>query len=285
MKRDAWCADTRKTYESNLRKWETFCYFRNECAYPPVIESLCSFLIQLSRTLTFSTVYNYACAVRYGCLLRDQPSPLDITAVKLVLKGLRRHSRPPVERQPLTYAKLLRLRVHLLQEGGDLLWCLVVLAFGLLLRKSEFLRLTWADVECHEHYLVVRIFPSKTGVPRNPVYVPVYCSCPSPLCPVHAFSNVMRATTPTSGSNVFPWTYDVVREKLRSSLARVGDDFRTYGTHGLRRGGAQFLRECGYSDSTIQQAGRWRSQTFVQYLRISHRWAQRMADSMRNTLQ
>ena len=65
-----------------------------------------------------------------------------------------------------------------------------------------------------------------------------------------------------------------IRERLKMAATKLdypdrGIPIGAIDTHSLRSGGANALHLAGYSDREIQKMGRWRSDTFKEYIRES----------------
>ena len=92
------------------------------------------------------------------------------------------------------------------------------------------------------------------------------------LCPVRALvRRYVAGATPRPLDPVFtlPNGTFLVREDVASLLKRAAAasdlDARLYSTHSLRRGGAQRLRDLGFSEAFIQVYGAWRSAAVRRY--------------------
>ena len=80
-----------------------------------------------------------------------------------------------------------------------------------------------------------------------------------------------------------------VRERLKMAAAKLdyperGIPIGAIDTHSLRSGGANALHLAGYSDREIQKMGRWRSDTFKEYIRENLSvFSQGMSTAMKKT--
>ena len=85
-----------------------------------------------------------------------------------------------------------------------------------------------------------------------------------PMNPVVTFDTGTRVTTITAG--------EVLRHLRAAAIqyeeARLGFPASRIGTHSPRAGAAMAMSLAGVPVETIQLIGRWRSQTFMQYIRI-----------------
>jgi len=103
------------------------------------------------------------------------------------------------------------------------------------------------------------------------------------LCPVRALGRriveIRQHTTNMSTNLSAFWTHgkrsDVTDVHIRQSLKWAAEQLKypergipieRIDTHSLRAGGANALHLCGYEDREIQKMGRWRGETFKEYI-------------------
>jgi hypothetical protein len=94
---------------------------------------------------------------------------------------------------------------------------------------------------------------------------------------VHIRHYTLNHDTPLSAFFVGNNRFDVTDNDIRASLKQAarfldypsskGIPVECVDTHSLRSGGANALSLSGYSDRQIQKMGRWRSATFLEYIR------------------
>ena len=156
------------------------------------------------------------------------------------------------------------------------------LAFYGLLRVSEFtsprvafwdpaIHLSRSDVVILPPFtsLSLRIKASKTD-PFLQGYTLRLVAFPHLTCPVTALRSYLRLPHPPSGPL---FTFADGRFLTRAHVAHILllVCFRTplLSTHSFRIGGASALANSGVPLHVVQQLGRWRSDTFLRYLRVS----------------
>ena len=95
-----------------------------------------------------------------------------------------------------------------------------------------------------------------------------------PWCPVRSLLNYLHTRPPSPGplfvtQRRTPYTREGVAKTLKASLVAIGVAPERYNTHSLRVGRATDLALEGASDATIRATGRWRSNAFLSYLRLT----------------
>ena len=96
----------------------------------------------------------------------------------------------------------------------------------------------------------------------------------SMICPVQLLSDylVLRGSRPGA---IFishlgnPVSRDAFATQLQRAFLHCGLDTSKYKSHSFRIGAASHAAEKGYSDAQIRALGRWKSNAFLKYLRVS----------------
>jgi hypothetical protein len=119
--------------------------------------------------------------------------------------------------------------------------------------------------------LKLRLKASKTDQTRIGVdiYVGRTHNC---LCPVVAMLRYLAVRGVDNGplfrmADGTTLTKAVLVQKVRGALTRAGIDPTHYAGHSFRIGAATTAAASGIDDATIQQLGRWRSDSYVRYIR------------------
>ncbi len=206
-----------------------------------------------------------------------------------VLRGIRKlqgnaHLRPP--RLPIT-----RHMLHFMFDGAalfssvhdrDMIRSAITLAFFGLLRISEFCppsvkkfspsrHLTVGDVSVDlvARFASVSLKESKSDPFRLGVIVRIGV-LPHRLCPVRALATYLLVRGPRPGPLfVFDNGAVLTRVFLVNLLRQWFPSATTVNTHSFRRGGATALASSGVSSFMIQLLGRWRSNSYLQYIDIT----------------
>ena len=202
---------------------------------------------------------------------------------------------------PITVPDLHRLHHYIISQpisthDKHLLWAASTLAFFGLLRSSEY-----TSVYTHQFlpqhtlissnvgfagdysYMTVHIQSSKTDPFRDGCTIRVGATG-NFLCPVSAMYNFIHQSTFISGPL---FTYSdgsyLTRNRVALMLRSCFGNCRI-NTHSFRIGGASTMASAGIPDSTIMIMGRWSSNAYQQYLRLSDSLIHRTAQTTSRTL-
>jgi hypothetical protein len=95
---------------------------------------------------------------------------------------------------------------------------------------------------------------------------------------VHALQRLLVATLDASPSspvflrlekgNLTPVLYGWFTDKLKGLLQICLSDYKDYGSHSLRRGGATWALQCGVPTEVIRIMGDWHSDAYKAYLEV-----------------
>ena len=162
--------------------------------------------------------------------------------------------------------------------------CAFTFAFLGLLRINEYAGggLRWRHVRVTNDGVDITVHSSKTA--QHPVTISI-AARPDMLCPVTAYRSLgeagrnhhvpQSADAPlfltlldATAQRVEPTSADEFVRNLRFWLAAVNPeaDLAQYAGHSFRRGGATAMLLAGVPTSVIQRHGRWRSDTWRQYI-------------------
>lgn len=94
------------------------------------------------------------------------------------------------------------------------------------------------------------------------------------LCPVRTLAKYVSQISSCNGplfrfSSGHPVTASFFRRMLKRCLVESGLDTTKYTSHSFRIGGATLAHDLNFSNTQIQQLGRWSSQAYTKYLRPS----------------
>ena len=157
--------NTRRAYRADLKAFVTWCESVGRAAVPASAETAAAYLAHCADSgLTVSTIQRRAAAISYAHKLAGEPSPLQLEAVKAVLRGVRRSVGAAAKpKAPLT-ADLVARVVKKLPDtlAGKRDRALIVLGFAAALRRSELVALQVCDVERTGEGLFLHIRRSKT---------------------------------------------------------------------------------------------------------------------------
>ena len=289
---DSLAQSSQRAYASAQQSFLQLCTSLKIPALPATEQVLLLFVADLSQRVCHSTVRSYLAAVRHLHLSRGFPDPLKgCPRVDLALKGLRRRkprsgdSRLPIT--PLILSTLGRVWAQPPVMYEDLmLWAACCLGFFAFMRSGELtlpsgttfnpsLHLCPADIAVDNSRtpttLRVHLKTSKTDQMRTGTDLYLGRTF-NALCPVVAMLKYLAVRGFEEGplfrfENGTPLTRPVFVSKIRQTLQQAGMDPTRYAGHSFRIGAATTAAAQGVSDATIQLLGRWRSDSYVRYVR------------------
>ena len=155
------------------------------------------------------------------------------------------------------------------------LFTIILIAFCGFMRFSEVPTLRRSDFIFSSTYVKVFIKKSKIDIYREGMWV--YISASSKICPLKQlqyylalvkipensdefiFRGLSRVKKFTLGTKNRPISYSRIRENFIKVLKAMNLDWRKYGLHSLRSGGASLAAYNGVSDRLFKRHGRWKS--------------------------
>ena len=283
---------TRLTYRSGIRAFETFCSQYDIYPILPASElTLCYFIAYLSERLSSQTARVYLSGIRLLHLEHGHGDPLQqADLLKYVLNGLQRsqtsHSHP---RQPVTVSILRQLKASL-QAHRDLnrfdkrlLWSAFTLAFYGFLRGGELTcpsatqfnparHLSMYDVTVSNSALNLTIKASKTDQFGKSVTRTIPATRTS-TCPVKAMQQYLQLRKCRGYGPLFMWhsgrylTREALSHTLKELVEVAGWNSSSFSSHSFRIGAATTAAATGLPDWLIQSLGRWKSDSYLRYIR------------------
>ena len=92
-----------------------------------------------------------------------------------------------------------------------------------------------------------------------------------------------RAATPLFRDGAEAFTVGRVREMVKSLMAAIGCDPKFFGAHSLRIGGATAALAAGIDPAVIRCMGRWSSDVYEIYMRLTRQTATRLSSTVAST--
>ena len=92
-----------------------------------------------------------------------------------------------------------------------------------------------------------------------------------------------RAATPLFRDGAEAFTVGRVREMVKSLMAAVGCDPKFFGAHSMRIGGATAALAAGIDPAVIRCMGRWSSDVYEVYMRLTRETATRLSSTVAST--
>ena len=238
---------------------------------------------------------------------------LDYSAINGLIRGLSRELPQPVQRRrwgvrTQDLAEALRTKLSAPTATASAWTALLSTSFCGLMRAAEVAvqsgepfdaqyNLTRSDVsfkvdEKGVEYMVVMMRPSKQ-YPGARKDIPLLIQSGGTLLdPVKAVRRMIEldpvpademATTPLFRLRGKAISVPQVRAMVKVLMQSIGLDQSRYGAHSLRIGGATAALAAGLSPATIRAAGRWSSDIYVIYCRISKESAASVATCIGST--
>lgn len=282
--------NTRSTYRSGLRAYKIFCSQLSLPLFPLNQFHLQLFVTSLSKRVSYATMKVYLCGIQYESLIRGFSQKIS-HMVKLcyVLRGIRRtqgskwikNKRLPITPSNLRSMLLFIKNSHFSFHDKAMWSCLILVAFFGLMRVSEYVCPSPKSFDLNYHLsinditftsrdtvAIIRIKTSKTDPFRVGSSVRLV-GTGGDLCPIKALKKYLCARGSSSGPLFVLSMGDFVTRKYVSAFLSISLHNSDLDTHSFRIGGASAAASCGVPDSIIKILGRWSSDCYRRYLRLS----------------
>ena len=296
---NALAPSTTRSYNAAFSEYCLFCLHAGFTALPVREETLVLHCTRLANRIAASTIRKHLAAIKYHSTIRGHPFDLEaMNQLYYLIRGIRRQQgnkfmKPP--RAPITPTHLSQILHHLhhtalSKSDKRLWWSAVTLAFFGLLRASEYTcpstrsfdresNLAATDIYVGHNYMLISIKASKTDPFRVGCTVTIG-STNNKLCPLKATTNYLHSRRQGLGPlYIFTDGTYLTRTRMANFLSTCNLSANLK-THSFRIGGATALAAAGVSDARIQIIGRWRSDCFTRYLRLSPQMLRTYAESM-----
>lgn len=279
---------TKQTYTSAWKSYSTFCASMQLERLPITEMKLIYFCTHLAtNNLAHKSIQVYISGLSFHGTLYGYPFQFSsMNTLYLIMRGIRRrqgNSLTRVRRAPITIQLLHRIRqylsIHFSTHDRHMVWSAVTLAFFGLLRSAEYTSptttcpsndtLTLSDVSMFKNKMLINIRASKTDQFRQGTVIRFF-RLPSPLCPVAAMEAFLQYRI-GAGRPLYRFANGTLltRQWVSRFLADVFPLLNNINTHSFRIGGATAAASNGVSDAIIQTMGRWNSDCFQRYIRVS----------------
>jgi len=268
--------------------------------------ALCGYLSMLAEAgASISTMSRRLAAIRFVHRGNDLADPTDDSRVIAVWEGIRRtHGAPPDQADPLMPPELNAVlaacptirtwKSHRPDEpdhGGLRDRALLSVGFFAALRRSELAALEVADIDEHEHGLVVRLPRSKTNQDASRHELVILPRTADPLlCPVTNLTIWLDAAGITAGAVLrHVDRHNQINGQLAATAinravqkaVRRGGVTGHYSAHSLRAGFVTYAHLRGASDRAIAHQTRHQSMASLgQYVRVQEAWTDNAATQL-----
>ena len=239
-------ATTSCAYAKGWCDWSAWAGRRGTPAMPADPEHLALWLVQLAERCKPATVRLYARGVAVHHQDAGLPSPLvgPAAAAVPVSAGV------PHQARPVTREELPRLLEH---SDERMTAVILSMRYGLL-RRSEAAALLWSDWSPQpDGSAVIVVRSSKTSKGPETRWLPLHAA--------DALVDWLMGGADGDDPRIFGWSAASLGRAIAVLGRRAG--LEGISGHSLRRGAAIDLRADGASNSIIQEAGRWNSESMV----------------------
>lgn len=249
------------------------------------------FVTAFAQKVSSSTLKVYLSGIQYESrILGFKHNISAMPKLYYVLRGIKRIQGSKwgrKKRKPITLVHLHTIlsfiEKSLFSEHDKAMWkCLVLMAFFGLMRVSEYvcptsssfdpsLHLSAQDIKFQpdSNLVSITIKASKTDPFRAGTQVRLV-AIGNAFCPVMAIKQYHRLRGSRSGPFFVLLHGDFVTRRYVSAFVRISLPHSIdLDTHSFRIGGASAAASCGVPDSIIKILGRWTSDCYRRYLRVS----------------
>ena len=280
---------TKRSYKT---AWNTYKRFSKQVRIPTLPLSdikLQYFVSSIGSKVSFETIKVYLSGLRYHSLLAGHNVRIqNMDGLIFVLRGIRRvqgKSMVRRKRDPILPHHIRTLGRYLSQNQSPrdyvMIMAAITLAFFGLLRSSEYtsigsrhydkdITLYKEDISFNENMSVMTIHVkgSKTDPFREGTNI-VIPRINSDICPINFMIRYLHKAPSTGTLFRYQSGKYLTRRDIHSIFSKYLNDNVNLNTHSLRIGGASLLSKAGIPEHIIQKIGRWKSDCFKRYIRLS----------------
>ena len=175
---------TRRTYQSGLNAFKSFCTQFGIAPFPASSLTLEYFYVQASQHISYKTLKVYLSGIRLAHLEQGFPDPTDSASLHLVCRGIRRQqgdnqrTRLPITINLLRVLKQqLRLCNSYTYLEKRMLWTVFTFAFYGFFQASELTsNLTWSDIWLLLNQISITLHQSKTDPFRHGQIIHIFAT-------------------------------------------------------------------------------------------------------------
>lgn len=278
---------TKKTYESSLKSFRSFCAERQWQSFPTSPEVIATFLRFLleDKKLSRSAINTAKSAIASEYKLTKMESPTKDPLIKEVMKVVARSTPAAKQKKPLTIDLLKRITKD---SNGSWIdrrddFMLVLLMAGAL-RESEEMALRMLPGE-HDVFidtmevkgrdtevLFVFVEKGKTDQERKGHLIAIGPALDPSICPIALFKQWMACRDAESKflfhgeRSTDKLNAKTPNGRLKARLRRIGVDPNEYGSHSGRRGMMTAAAAAGVQERLLRKHGNWKSDCIYRYI-------------------
>ena len=280
---------TVRGYTAALRTYRYFCCGHNLSAFPVSERTLLLFATHISSYSSYTNIKKHMAAIKHFSVVSGLTTRFqDFERLYLLIRGIRRaqgtaHSVP--QRRPITPAMLRVIRRNLFNstrfhEDKIMIWAAITTAFFGFLRVSEYtsphkskfdphVTLLVEDIDLDASSAKLLVKASKTDPFREGMHIRIAAN-DTDLCPIHALHRFLPHH-PTRRGPLFAFRDGkfLTASDVNKILSATTHGAASISSHSLRIGAASTAAAMGCPKWLIQGMGRWTSDCFRRYIRIS----------------
>ena len=293
---------TFSNYKSACKNYLRFCHTHTLTPFPPVEDTLILYATQVSTYSSYANIKLHLAAIRHFTIRRSMVSPIpSFQRLYMLLKGIKRAQGTRFRRRkrdPITPPTLLLLHQYLFAHDERhyndklMIWAALLTAFFGFLRVSEYTSPTKSKYDPNATLLNSDLTLSSTNASlviksskTDPFRVGVTLRMSangSLLCPIRALSQYIRTRSPPTPSPLFMFRNGsfLTRRDINKFLTSATTGAIHLSSHSLRIGAASSAAAMGCPEWLIQCMGRWSSDCYKDYLRVSNRMIDKASKSL-----
>lgn len=280
---------TARGYTSAMRAYKHFCIRHNVIAFPVSERTLMLFATHLASYSSHSNIKKHMAAIKHFSIIKGFITSFrGFERLYLLIRGVRRaqgtaHSVP--QRRPITPPMLRTIRNNLFNssrfyEDKIMIWAAITTAFFGFLRVSEYtsshkskfdpqVTLLTEDITLDSSTAKLLVKASKTDPFREGMYIRIAAN-DTELCPIHALRTYLPHHSTRRGPLfAFRDGKFLTANDINKILHATTHGAANISSHSLRIGAASTAAAMGCPKWLIQGMGRWTSDCFRRYIRIS----------------
>lgn len=234
-----------------------------------------------------STISSHLSIITYKHRLQGFPRSSDSFLLKQLLKGFRKHDRPRLPLKAIDKNLLCKIIVNISNSDDTdfkkAMFCTVYSAlYHGALRSSEVSfssdcdhTLRYGDIHMNEDSIDITLSSYKHSKSETTLRIK---ASQDVACLLSWYRRLTTSwvTGRDNSDYVFvlednsPITRNHLSARLKQSINDIGLNSDRFNTHSFRIGKATDMYRDGYSDRQIAEAGRWKSNAFLNYIRPKH---------------
>lgn len=281
---------TQRALRFDWEVWRAWCRANGALELPATVDTAAAFLADQARTKAYATLARYKASITKMHKMHGHPSPMADARVQETLEGIRRRKGPSSPNAKAAFTGEVLDRAVPLMRTGHLLtqairdWALLLVGFGLAVRREELCSLNIEDLTWRDEGIEVLLRKSKTDQIGEGARIALPREDAHPdRCPVRALREwldsierlggnaergpVFRGLT-RNGVRATRLTPSQVNIIVKRASARAGLDPANFGGHSLRAGYVTEARRIGTPWTTIMEhTGHKRLETVKRYAR------------------